>query len=102
MAEIYLSGPVTGHGDFNRQKFGEVRDAIIGRKIIKPDTAVIIPHDIVPSSSDHDEAMRICLPHIIDCSSVVIMLPGWEFSEGASLERQVALACGIPVVEVSV
>ena len=51
--------------------------------------------------SDHEEAMDICLKHILDCSVLVVMLPCWEDSDGAKLERAVAIGCGIPVLEVS-
>jgi hypothetical protein len=29
------------------------------------------------------------------------MLPGWQDSDGARAEREVALSCGIPVYELS-
>jgi len=93
MPDIWISGPDTGHADLNRPAFEDASDKLINLG------KVTIPHDIVPGDTDHDLAMEICLKHILDNSEYVVMLPGWRDSEGATLEKQVAVGCGIPVLE---
>lgn len=44
--------------------------------------------------------MYQCLSEITNYDTIV-MLPGWNVSRGARLERDVALACGMRVVDFS-
>ena len=51
-------------------------------------------------SSSWEQAMHRCLSEITNYDTVVL-LPGWNASRGARLESDVALACGIHVVNLS-
>lgn len=96
----YVIGPVSGIEDCNRPAFEQAR-----KRLEKASRAMCdIPHDLIPADTPWPTAMRISL-HKLTSSSYpsmdptyrIALLPGWEQSEGARLERAVAEACGIPV-----
>lgn len=103
MSRIYVSGPVTGKPDGNKDAFRAARKALK-----KAGYRADIPHDIVAPWDDRERAMTKCLRLITapvapslpaDCYPCLYkglaLLPGWEQSEGARLEKAVAEACGI-------
>lgn len=97
MARLYISGPVTGIECDNIPAFREAE-----KKLEAAGYATNIPHQFVRAIAGHEEAMR-CSIHKLTATPLceplfdgVALLPGWEHSDGARLERQVAEACGIP------
>lgn len=102
MTRLYISGPVTGKPNDNRKAFDDARRKL--RRYYMVD----IPHEYVYAETTHEEAMAILLHQLTDrtyscrkgkCANLyggVALLPGWEQSEGARLEKAVAEACGIP------
>lgn len=96
MAYIYVSGPITGRPDRNLDAFQEAQ-----RSLVDAGHTAIIPHQIVVPSATHEQAMRACINELTwrlggFSYDGVALLPGWEQSEGARLEKAVAEACGIP------
>lgn len=101
MARLYISGPVTGKPNGNYEAFS---DAAYSLRAVRYD--VIVPHHFVESEATHETAMLLCINELTDykCKGDVsrpwydglALLPGWEQSEGARLEKAVAEACGIP------
>lgn len=94
---VYVAGPVTGIADNNRPTFEHVRKQLL---TIDGLEVVTIPHDFVPSNYSHEDAMRVCLDYLVHEANVVALLPGWENSRGASLERDVAEQLGIPTMTI--
>lgn len=101
MTRLYLSGPVTGKPDGNYKKFLSA-----GRILSDAGYLVTIPQGIVDEDSSHDDAVIVCINELtshawsdgpLPSYDGVALLPGWEQSEGARLEKAVAEACGIPV-----
>lgn len=103
MDRIYISGPVTGKPNDNRAAFENASVALRSAGY-----EFFIPHEIVEPDDSHETAMRLCV-HELTAPVVrrgivygsprydgLALLPGWEQSEGARLERAVAEACGIP------
>lgn len=100
---VYLSGPVTGlaRADVERSFAGaRMRYVSLGARYVHDPTA----HVAVDAS--HKQAMWACLQELLSrdhagrpAYDLLVSLPGWEASEGATLERQVAEAIGIPCVE---
>lgn len=101
MTRLYISGPVTGRPDNGWGAFADARNALCNAGF-----QVLDPHDLVPSSLSHEDAMLLCVNTLTDHMWSdnrpkswfygLALLPGWEQSDGAKLEKAVADACGIP------
>lgn len=90
---VYLSGPITNVKNYKglfmlAEKLADFGEA---KQIYNPAAQI-------PSSSSWVQAMHRCLSEITNYDTVV-MLPGWNTSRGARLERDVALACGMHIVD---
>ena len=96
---IYVIGPVTGREDRNRSAFEEAR-----RTLEAEGHEVSTPLDFVPEDAAHAMAMRMSLCWMLHTGNIeaVYTLYGWEDSPGATVERVVAMACGIPCAEYDV
>jgi nucleoside 2-deoxyribosyltransferase len=88
---VYISGPMSGLPDFNRQAFREA-EAVLqsqGYTVLNPATH---PHGLSYAQyMDIDMAM-------VRCADVVIALPGWEASNGAQAEIAYAKCLKKPVI----
>ena len=87
---IYVIGPVTGMPNLNAPQFSRVQ-LLLRRKGLR----AVIPHDIIPPSASHEEAMRSSISFMTRYADGVAVLDGASNSPGASLEIAVAEACGI-------
>ena len=93
MTTYYISGPMTGQPGHNYDLFNEVeadlKDAALkGDKIINP-----ARNFNGETGHPRSEYMQLDMKHVLDADRI-ILLPGWETSEGAKLEVAVARACG--------
>ncbi len=118
---VYLSGPMTGrychnvgtfsiaHAKLKERGVGYVFNPAIRYLVMGADKLRDMEHADFMTDTIHELTMREkrdrrdeewvrTLPRKYD---VVIMLPGWQDSEGAREEREVALSCNIPVYELS-
>ena len=103
MNSLYISGPVTGVPDYNRRSFASAGVALADAGYTWFD-----PHDLVNPEDTHETAMLLCVNELTERTQKpgirypvprydgLALLPGWEQSEGAKLEKAVAEACGIP------
>jgi len=100
---IYLAGPVTGLPDANKPAF-----AFAQQQIERMGHFAINPHTLVANArinpADWQACMRLCINRLTMGAGLtsqpidmVVMLPGWQQSRGATLERTIALTLGIPV-----
>ena len=105
----FVSGPITGKPNFNAELF----DAAEALLYELGAATVWTPISLTPlyghDEQTHEGYILLNLHPLtafyrdkgevrrgVDC---VVMLPGWQDSEGARVERVVAEACGIDVIE---
>lgn len=90
---VYVAGPMTGLKDFNYPAFNAAADALRaqGYQVESP-----ADHGIVEGAQWADY-MAYDLTRLGLCG-VIALLPGWERSEGAKLEVQIAHRLGMAVV----
>lgn len=89
---IYIAGPMTGHALYNYPTFmaaeAWLRDA--GYDVINP------ARNGLPSDAPWPQHMRRDLALLLTCGRLAL-LPGWEASRGATLERDIAERLGMRV-----
>lgn len=92
--KIYISGPITGIENGNKEAFDFAETALRarGHETVNPHS---LPHD-------HDKSweayMREDLRAMMDCDAV-FALAGWSRSRGATVEVELAEVLGMPVHE---
>ena len=92
--KIYISGPMTGKPDWNMPYFNKTAEVLraLGYMVVNPaeinqDTALT-----------WKECLREDLRELLECDAIV-MLDGWEDSNGAHLEMYIAHRVGIKVIQ---
>lgn len=92
MTRVYLSGAMSGKDDLNFPLFNReaTRLRSMGYRVVNP--AELNPDPRTP----WHECMKNDLKALLDCESIV-MLEGWEDSQGAHLELHIAHRVGIKV-----
>ena len=104
---VYVAGPMRGIADFNFPAFEEATAQLRSRgyKVISPaeqdlgrgfDPTGLTGHeDMAAIGFDLREALLSDLKFVSECDAICL-LPGWEFSKGASAELALAEALGLP------
>lgn len=87
---IYIAGPISGMLEGNKAAFMEAEYALTsaGYTVLNPRR--------LPVGMQAGRYMPICLA-MVQQSDMVALLPGWEKSRGAQIEKGLALYQGIPV-----
>ena len=104
MPRVYIAGPMTGHEHFNYAAFYDAYDRLHreGFRIASPahdaDGKRINP-PIPGYEDDYRVYLRYGIEKLLDCD-LIFLLPGWEGSRGARLEKQIADAMGIREVTI--
>lgn len=93
---VYISGPMSGLPEHNFPAFNAVAEALRCEGV-----DVVNPVEVNPDcSTSWGECLRRDLREMLTCDLVVV-LPGWERSKGANLEKDTAEAVGIPSVDLA-
>ena len=96
MARLYISGPVTGIEDDNIDAFIAAHE-----RLEDAGHTATVPHSFIAPGVSWGMAMAVCINRLTVNDGAlmlydgVAMLPGWENSRGAKLEKAVAEACGM-------
>lgn len=91
--KIYLAGKIDGDPDY-REKFNEVREYYEDSCDI-----VLNPADL-PEGMEPEDYMAICFT-MIHRADLVVFLPDWPESRGASIEHDYCLYIGKKIVHLS-
>lgn len=99
---VFLSGPMSDREDYHVADFALAHHRI---KALAPIEVYDPAIEYLRSRCDqsHEGWMRECIRRLMNAGNgyqydVLVQLPGWESSEGARLEADVAKATGIQVV----
>ena len=84
MAVMYLAGKMTGLPDKGRELFR----AVAAR--MRENGHVVLDPSVLPDGLDATAYMPICLA-MLQAADTVVLLPGWETSPGARLEKRYAM-----------
>jgi len=93
-SRVYIAGPMTGIKDHNYPAFyaAAARLRAEGRDVINP------AEQTYGMGKPWEFYMRLGLQGLLQCDEI-LLLPGWQVSRGARLERQVAEALGMTIVD---
>lgn len=105
---VFLSGPMTGIKNYNREAFDDAEYAIRQKYLYRNEPVEIINpaasdyvqgaertgQEVQVGSKEYATILGSCLDRLKG-ATVVVMLPGWEKSKGASIEHYAAERMGI-------
>lgn len=91
MAKIYISGPITGRPNYKEQF------ATISRKL-EADGHIVVDPSVETEGLSPRDYMRISLARL-EAADEILLLPGWENSKGAKIEKLYAEYIGLRVRE---
>lgn len=89
---VYISGPMTGIDNLNRELFNEAE-----RLLRECGENPINPHNF-PKQETYDDYLMIDLEMIAMAADAIALLPGWEKSPGAKKELKAALDLNLKVL----
>lgn len=89
---VYISGPMTGHAEMNYPAFETAAKQLRALGYV-----VVSPHELNPQAGlCYEDCMRADILALLLCDAVAL-LPGYENSKGANLERRIAEVLGMKV-----
>lgn len=93
LPRIYIAGPMTGLPENNYPAFAEAATTFRSRGYHVENPAELLPSKPLPEMTWLDW-MRLTVPQMLTCD-LVIMLPGWQDSKGATIETDLARGLGM-------
>ena len=94
---IYISGPITGIENNNRDAFAEAEKKITekGYEVVNPIKLGEEYKNSVNFEPSWYDYMKVCIKALMDCGAIC-MLDGWASSKGAIIEAELADTLKIP------
>lgn len=93
MKRVYIAGPMTGIEDLNFPAFHAEAAKLraLGHQVVNP--AEVNPD----KGMSWTDCMRSDIAELVKCDAIRL-LPGWEFSKGATLEEHIAERLGLQII----
>lgn len=93
MKRVYIAGPMTGLPDLNFPAFHAeaARLRALGHQVVNP--AEVNPD----KGMSWTDCMRSDIAELVKCDAIRL-LPGWEFSKGATLEEHISERLGLQII----
>jgi len=93
--KIYLSGPIAGINEKTyKDNFSQAEKRV--REFVNEDDIIVNPAKLPAIHDTWADYLVQDLLMLKDCD-IIVMLPGWEGSKGAIVERAFADGCGIEI-----
>lgn len=93
MKRVYIAGPMTGLPDLNFPAFHAE-----AAKLRAMGHQVVNPAEVNPDQGmSWTDCMRSDIAELVKCDAIRL-LPGWEFSKGATLEEHIAERLGLQII----
>ena len=92
MKTIYISGPMSGIENLNREAFENAE-----RLLRESGYCPINPHRF-PEQNSYEDYLLLDLEMIAMAADAVALLPGWEKSHGAKKELAAAISLGLEIL----
>lgn len=89
---VYIAGPMTGIPALNRPAFMQAEQQLLALGAVPANPV----RNGLPDSAPWEAHMRADLAMLTLCDEI-LLLPGWAFSRGATLEVHIARALGMRV-----
>ena len=89
--KIFISGPMSGLPNFNRDAFNAEAHRLLGLGYVALNPAIL------PDGLEQHEYMAICI-EMVKMADQLVMLPGWERSAGARAEHALAIKIGKTII----
>lgn len=92
--KLYIAGPMSGYPDHNFPAFNAMAKELrgLGFEVVNP--AELAEDDSQP----WEYYMRRDIPLLCQCDGIVL-LPGWQHSDGAQLEHHIAVKLKMEIVQ---
>lgn len=99
---VYICGPITNMPDFNRPLFAKVEQALIDNNFGPINPHNLCTHHVKELQGEElwQACMKTVIAELVKCD-VLLLLPDWQNSRGAKIERNLANDLGIPVKHLS-
>lgn len=93
LKRVYIAGPMTGLPGWNHKAFHDAEEMISGWgwQVVNP---AMHYHDSPPGSLPRHRYLAADVVALVTRCEAIALLPGWEKSEGAKLEAQIAFDLG--------
>lgn len=90
MSIIFISGPMAGKPNFNRDEFNTTAARLwaTGHTVLNP--------ALLPDGLKYGHYLKICMA-MLECADTIYLLDGWENSTGATAEHALAKSLNLEI-----